>query len=153
MRFLQALFLLKSQAQIGQGQALQCFNKKHWQNVDITILISITIFSFYAGVSPQVSVHTFSHLPQLKQSSLIEFLALAAISHLHCRLLAARVRSLSHQQTFVLTCYHTNHMSVKSGGDFSARKCWGKRQSHARKKFKEIMGWLSFLQWFLVWRI
>lgn len=81
---MQAFLLLKSEAEIGQGQALQSFNKQHRQNVDITILISITIFLFYAGVSTQASLHTFSCLPQLKQSPLAEVLAPAAISHLHC---------------------------------------------------------------------
>lgn len=133
---MQALLLLKSEAEIGQGQALQSFNKQHWQNVAITILISITVFFFYIGISTQASLHTFSCLPQLKQSPSTEFLAPAANSHLHCGLLTARVTSLSHPQNFVLTYYHTNDMSLKCGCNFSARRCWCKRQFHAWKKNK-----------------
>lgn len=144
---MQALLLLKSESEIGQGQALQSFNKQDWQNVDITILISITVFFFYAGVSTQTSLHTFSCLPHLKQSPLTEFLAPAAISHLHCGLLTARVTSLIYQQNFVLTYYHANYMSVKCVCNFSARRCWGKRQFHAWEKPREIVRWL------LVWRI
>jgi len=71
-------------------------------------LISITIFLIYAGVSSEASLHTFSCPSQFKQSPLTESSAPAAISHLCCGLLTARLTSLSHQQDFVLACYHIN---------------------------------------------
>lgn len=148
---MQALFLLKSQAEIGQGQALQSFNMQHWQNVDITILVSITIFCSMP-VSAQKQVYTHFHVclsltkPTDRVVGTSNYFT-PSLWTAHCK--SDLTKPPAKHCTNILSC---QHMSVRSGCNFSARRLWDKTVS-CLKKFKKIVRWLSFLQRFLVWRI